>query len=76
LACTVSGRLSHNQPILQKIYFDVGQKQIASACGYRAETLNSLKNSSHFKKTHHAGMTSHVLPDGEQLINFNKLAQQ
>lgn len=45
--------LKNFQPILQKTYFDAGLKQMASACGYRAETLTSLQNSSHFKRTHH-----------------------
>ena len=45
--------LMNFQPILQKIYFDAGLKQIALACGYRAETLTSLQNSSHFKRSHY-----------------------
>ena len=45
--------LMNYQPILSKVYFDAGLKQIASAGGFKGETLTSLKKCSHFKHTHH-----------------------
>ena len=41
------------QPILSKVYFEPGLKQIAGASGFRAETLTALQKCSHFKHTHH-----------------------
>ena len=44
--------LKNFQPVLSKIYFDIGLKQLAGASGFRGETLGSLQRCSHFKKTH------------------------
>lgn len=41
------------QPVLSKVYFDIGLKQIASASGFKGETLTSLQKCSHFKNTHY-----------------------
>ena len=45
--------LMNFQPILSKVYFEIGLKQIALACGYKGETLTSLQKCSHFKNTHY-----------------------
>ena len=44
--------LKNYQPVLSKIYFDAGLKQLAAVGGHRSETLISLQNCSHFKRTH------------------------
>ena len=44
--------LKNLQPVLSKVYFDIGLKQLAIASGFRGETLTSLQKCSHFKKTH------------------------
>ncbi len=44
--------LANFQPVIMKIYYDVGLKELAIASGYRGETLTSLKRSSNFKRTH------------------------
>ena len=44
--------LKNLQPVLSKVYFDIGLKQLAKASGFRGETLTSLQKCSHFKKTH------------------------
>ncbi len=41
------------QTVLSKVYFDVGLKQVAAACGFKGETLTSLQRCSHFKNTHY-----------------------
>ena len=46
------------QPILSKVYFDAGLKQIASAGGFKGETLTALKKCSYFKHAHHFFMES------------------
>ena len=45
--------LMNYQPILSKVYFDAGLKQIALASGFRGETLTALQKCSHFKHTHY-----------------------
>ena len=44
--------LKNFQPVLSKVYFDIGLKQMAMGSGFRGETLTSLQKCSHFKKTH------------------------
>lgn len=47
--------LFNYQKVLLKIYGDAGLLQVAKAkvSGHRAETLTSLAQASHFKRTHH-----------------------
>ena len=45
--------LFNYQKVLLKIYGDAGLLQIAKVSGHRAETLTSLAQASHFKRTHH-----------------------
>ena len=45
--------LMNYQPVLQKIYYDVALKQVASKCGFKGETLTALQKCSHFKNTHY-----------------------
>lgn len=45
--------LKNFQPVLMKMYYHCGLKELAEAAGFRAETLTSLLNCSHFKRTHH-----------------------
>lgn len=44
--------LMNYQPILSKIYYDAGLKQLASASGFKGETLTALQKCSHFKHAH------------------------
>ena len=45
--------LKNFQPVLTKIYIDIGLKQLVAVSGFRGETLTSLQKCSHFKKTHY-----------------------
>ena len=45
--------LLHNfQSVLMNVYYDAGLMNLAKACGFRGETLSSLKKCSNFKRTH------------------------
>lgn len=43
--------LKNYQPVLMKAYYHAGLRDFAKQSGYRAETLKSLENCSHFKRT-------------------------
>lgn len=43
--------LKNYQPVLMKVLYEAGIKQIAEATGYHGETLTSLANGSNFKHT-------------------------
>ena len=45
--------LYNYQKVLLKIYGEAGLLQLAKVGGHRAETLKSLAQASHFKRTHH-----------------------
>ena len=44
--------LKNFQPVLSKVYYEVGLKQLAMASCFRGETLTSLEKCTHFKKSH------------------------
>ena len=45
--------LYNYQKVLLKVYGDAGLLQLAKVAGHRSETLKSLAQASHFKRTHH-----------------------
>ena len=48
----IQGDFTNYQPILSKVYFYAGLKQIASAGGFKEETLTALIKCSYFKHTY------------------------
>ena len=44
--------LKNYQPIIIKVYYQAGLKELAISCGFRSATLKSLKTCSNFKQTH------------------------
>ena len=42
--------LANFQPVLMKMYYHAGLKQLAQVSGYRAETLTALENCSNFSR--------------------------
>ena len=44
--------LKNFQPILIKVYYNAGLRELAKSCGFRSATLQSLESCSNFKRTH------------------------
>lgn len=62
--------LKNFQPVIMKAYFHAGLQQIAKQAGYKAETLASLENCSHFKRTHYASMGGNVHSNCSHIWEF------
>ena len=55
MALAISGeghKLKNYQPILMKLYFHVGLRELALDAGYKGSNLSALESSSNFKHTH------------------------
>ena len=44
--------LKNYQPVLMKVYYNFGLKELAVSCGFRSSTLKSLESCYNFKRTH------------------------
>ena len=44
--------LKNYQPILMKVYYQAGLRELAKSCGFWSATLKSLESCSNFKRTH------------------------
>ena len=44
--------LKNFQPVLMKVYYSAGLRELAKSCGHRGATLKSLESCTHFKRTH------------------------
>ena len=44
--------LKNFQPVLMKVYYSAGLRELAKSCGHRGATLKSLQSCTHFKRTH------------------------
>ena len=44
--------LNNFQPVLMKVYYSAGLRELAKSCGHRGATLKSLESCTHFKRTH------------------------
>ena len=44
--------LKNYQPILMKVYYNAGLRELAKSCGFRSATLKSLETCTNFKRTH------------------------
>ena len=40
------------QPVLMKVYYSAGLRELAKSCGHRGATLKSIESCTHFKRTH------------------------
>ena len=64
--------LKNYQPVLMKVFYEAGIKQIAEATGYRGETLTSLANCSNFKRTNTFLLQLHEAFLREMISTFMK----
>ena len=44
--------LKNYQPVLMKVYYHLGLKELAVSCGFRSSTFKSLESCYNFKRTH------------------------
>ena len=44
--------LKNYQPVLMKVYYHLGLKELAVSCGFQSSTLKSLESCYNFKRTH------------------------
>ena len=64
------------QPVLMKVFFDAGLKQLAETSGYHGEALTSLGTCSNFKRTNSFLLQLHEALLRQLISTFTKAATE